>query len=65
MLRFQEMQIYKSQQRTNSQGTLSVKLPKLELPSYNGDKIRFKEFWDSFDTAVNKNVKLSKKEKFN
>ena len=42
-----------------------MRLPKLELPSYNGDKLRFKEFWDSFDATINKNSKLSRIEKFN
>ena len=65
MVRFQEMQLHHSQQQTAPQGSLSVRLPKLELPSYNGDKIRFKEFWDSFDATINKNSKLSRIEKFN
>nr|XP_022295087.1 uncharacterized protein LOC111105210 [Crassostrea virginica] len=65
MVRFQEMQLHHSQQQNAPQGSLSVRLPKLELPSYNGDKIRFKEFWDSFDATINKNSKLSRIEKFN
>ncbi|XP_078309420.1 uncharacterized protein LOC144617852 [Crassostrea virginica] len=65
MVRFQEMQLHHFQQQTAPQGSLSVGLPKLELPSYNGDKLRFKEFWDSFDATINKNSKLSRIEKFN
>ena len=42
----------------------SVKLPKLEMIAYNGDKQKFKEFWDQFDCTVHKNTKLSKVEKF-
>jgi hypothetical protein len=44
---------------------LSVKLPKLELPSYSGDKIKLKEFWDAFDATINRNSKLSSIDKFN
>lgn len=44
---------------------VAVKLPKLELPSYNGDKIKFKVFWDSFEATVHRNHKLSNIEKLN
>ncbi|XP_056016813.1 uncharacterized protein LOC130053512 [Ostrea edulis] len=48
-----------------TQGSLAVRLPKLELPSYNGDNIKFQEFWDAFDATINRNSKLSRIEKFN
>ena len=32
----------------------SVKLPKLELRSFNGDKLKWSELWDSFECAFHK-----------
>ena len=42
-----------------------MKLPKLKLPTYNGDRVKFKEFWDALKATVHKNMKLSNIEKFN
>ena len=42
-----------------------MKLPKLELPTYNGDRVNFKEFWDALEATVHKNMKFSNIEKFN
>jgi len=41
------------------------KLPKLVIPKFNGDVKRFRSFWDSFDSAINKNPSLSAVDKFN
>lgn len=43
----------------------SVKLPKIDIISFYGDKIKWIEFWDSFESTIHKNKKLSKVEKFN
>ena len=43
----------------------TVKLPKLEINCFCGDKLKFKEFWDCFETTVDKNPTLSNVEKFN
>ena len=43
----------------------SVNLPKLELCFFNGDKLKWVEFWLSFETSVHKNDSLSNIEKFN
>ena len=45
--------------------TSSVKLPKLDLVSFNGDKTKWIEFWDSFKCSVHENNNLSNIEKFN
>ena len=42
----------------------AIKLPKLDMASFAGDKLRWIEFWDSFESSVNKNTKLSAIEKF-
>ena len=41
----------------------SVNLPKLEIPSFNGDILRWSEFWDSFEATVENNHTLSSIEK--
>lgn len=62
IIHFQELSL---QQHNPVADSVAVKLPKLELPSYNGDKIKFKEFWDAFEATVHRNHKLSNIEKFN
>ena len=42
-----------------------VKLPKLELPTFNGEITKFFSFWDSFDSMVGTNEDLSSIDKFN
>ncbi|XP_053380526.1 uncharacterized protein LOC128548911 [Mercenaria mercenaria] len=42
----------------------SVKLPKLDLLPYGGDKLKWLEFWDSFECTIHKNKMLSNVEKF-
>ena len=39
----------------------SVNLPKLEIPFFNGDKLRWSEFWDTFEATVDQNGHLSNK----
>ena len=45
--------------------TNRVKLPKLQLRSFNGDLTRWNAFWESFESAVHSNVELTDVEKFN
>lgn len=40
-----------------------VNLPKLEIPTFNGDKLKWTEFWDAFETTIDKNDSLSGIEK--
>ena len=42
----------------------SVKLPKLDLCIFNGNKLKWSEFWDAFECTVHKNQKLTNIEKF-
>ena len=37
--------------------------PKLEIPYFNGDKLRWSEFWDTFEGTVDQNNNLSNTEK--
>ncbi|XP_061176063.1 uncharacterized protein LOC133185014 [Saccostrea echinata] len=68
LLHFKELQIqelHRKEKIYKEKETPVVKLPKFELPSFNGDKLKWKEFWDSFEASVHKNSRLSNIEKFN
>ena len=42
-----------------------MKLPKIEIKTFSGNKLKWIEFWDSFESAIHNNKKLSNIEKFN
>ena len=42
----------------------SVKLPKIDIVSYSGDRLKWSEFWDSFECTIHNNSRLSNIEKF-
>ena len=48
---------------TNVNGTYSqdtkVKLPKLMLPSFDGDVLQWTSFWDSFSSTINECANLA------
>ena len=41
----------------------SVKLPKIDIVSYSGDRLKWSEFWDSFECTIHNNSRLSNIEK--
>lgn len=47
------------------QNKTSVKLPKLEISYFSGNKLKWVEFWQSFESSVHRNRNLSDIEKFN
>ena len=42
-----------------------VKLPKISLPHFRGNPIRWTAFWDCFESAIHRNDRLSHIDKFN
>ena len=46
------------------QNRSQVKLPELEIPTFDGDKLKWTEFWDFFQVTVDQNNHLSNIEKF-
>ena len=48
-----------------SKTKVSCKLPKLSLKRFNGEPSLWTQFWDSFESAVDKNPELSEIDKFN
>ena len=62
-LQSQIHQLSKGQQ-TNCQAS-SIKLSQLEIRTFGGDKMRWKEFWDTFAATVDNNPNLTYIEKLN
>jgi len=54
------------QEHAQQQGNAKchVKLPKLDMVSYGGDKLKWTEFWDSFENVIHQNRSLTNVEKF-
>ena len=42
-----------------------VRLPKLSLPRFNGDLMKWPTFWDSYESAIHNNDELTEVDKFN
>ena len=61
----QHQELIEIQTNKEKDNSSPVKLPKLDIISFNGDKMKWNEFWDSFESAVHNNKKLSNVEKFN
>ena len=43
------------QKDKEKQQEFTLKLPKLDMLAFSGDKLKWNEFWDSFESAVHKN----------
>ena len=42
-----------------------VKLPKLSLPQFNGESMKWPTFWDSYEFAIHTNGELTNADKLN
>ncbi|KAM7283086.1 uncharacterized protein ISCGN_000249 [Ixodes scapularis] len=51
-------------QRGNGATVPNVKLPKLELPKFNGELAEWQTFWDQFQSSIDQNPGLSLVDKF-
>ncbi|XP_042146263.1 uncharacterized protein LOC121835823 [Ixodes scapularis] len=51
-------------QRGNGATVPNVKLPKLELPKFNGELAEWQTFWDQFQSSIDQNPALSPVDKF-
>ena len=55
----------------NTKGTVvrnygnTVNLPKLELKKFDGNILKWQEFWDTFDSTIHQNERLKRVDKFN
>ena len=48
-----------------SKDVVKPKLPKITLPKFNGDIVKFRGFWDRYESAIHNNQSLSEVDKFN
>ena len=60
----QQNKIKEQEKLSALEKTSSVKLQKIDIVSYSGDRLKWNEFWDSFECTVHKNSRLSNIEKF-
>ena len=61
----QQSEFIEKQELKEKELATTVKLPKLDMINYSGDKLKWAEFWDAFENAVHSNKKLSNIEKIN
>lgn len=55
----QQYELFNTEQRNQEKYWSTVKLPRLELPKFNGNKMKWREFWDLFKVTVDQNKQLS------
>ena len=66
-LRVESLSIDKhsSSSSTVTSSVIRCKLPKIELPIFHGNPLKWQGFWDQFNTSINENESLSDIDKFN
>ena len=67
LLQLEEKRLQKTEEleSTSLKYQSVVKLPKLDFEKYNGDVLRFQEFWDNFSMSLHDNKRLRPVEKLN
>ncbi|XP_060552386.1 uncharacterized protein LOC132713726 [Ruditapes philippinarum] len=60
-----QQRFFEEQHALKDKSTNTVKLPKLDMISFSGNRLQWTEFWDSFRSAIHENDKLSPIDKFN
>ncbi|MCG8046011.1 MAG: hypothetical protein N0E48_10190 [Candidatus Thiodiazotropha endolucinida] len=53
----QQHEFLEKQELREKELATNVKLPKLEICSFSGDKIKWSEFWNAFENAIHNNKK--------
>ena len=59
-----EVQSSKWSVHKDSHQSSNLKLPRIELPKFSGDVLKFQNFWDQFEAAVHNNDDLPNVQKF-
>ena len=59
-----EEQSSKGSVHKDSHQSSNLKLPRIELPKFSGDVLKFQNFWDQFEAAVHDNDDLPNVQKF-
>ena len=67
ILKLEEFKINETDKRSEKSNSFSVssKLPKIELPVFSGDPLKWQGFWDQFDISIHQNESLSDIDRFN
>ena len=60
----QQQRLQHKLEEQKQQHRSEVKLPELEIPTFDGDKLKWTEFWDFFQVTIDQNYHLSNIEKF-
>ena len=55
---------YNSNHSVSSNSTQFYRLPKIALPSFSGDILRWQTFWDSYESTIHMNANLTDVQKF-
>ena len=61
----QQHDFLEKQDKKEKELATTVKLPKIDIMPFSGNKLKWTEFWDSFECSIHRNKKLSNIEKFN
>ena len=61
----QQHEFLEKQEEREKELATSVKLPKFDMHTFSGDKVKWSEFWDATESAVHNKKKMSNVEKFN
>ena len=61
----QQNEFLEKQEEREKELATSVNLPKLDMLTFSGYKLKWSEFWDAFENAVHNKKKMSNVEKFN
>ena len=60
----QQHEFLEKQEMKEKEISATVKLSKLDMIPFSGDKLRWSELWDAFENAVHNNKRFSNIEKF-
>ena len=66
-LKLEELKINGTDKSSENPNSFSVssKLPKIELPVFSGDLLKWQGFWDQFDISIHQNESISDIDRFN
>ena len=63
-LRVETREKYSTETEKLTKSNVGVHLPKLELKKFDGDVLKWKEFWDTYESTIHTNPSLQSVDKF-
>ena len=61
----QQNDFLEKQEEREKELATSVKLPKLDMLTFSGNKLKWSKFWDTFENAAHNKKKIPNVERFN